>query len=44
MQSSLNTMKSHVEQLDEDVKCVKKDIQSLETNMNSLGNVFDSVK
>ena len=46
MQSSLNTVKSHVEQLDKDVdvKCIKKDIQSLETNINSLGNAFDSVK
>ena len=26
MQSSLNTMKSHVDHLDEDVKCIKKDI------------------
>ena len=26
MQSSLNTMKSHVDHLDEYVKCIKKDI------------------
>ena len=44
IRGSLDTVKSHVNKPNTDVTSVQSDLRNLESNVSSLGNVFDSVK
>ena len=44
IQGILKSMKMNLSKLVEKLKCTNTDFQTLESNMDSLGNLFDSVK
>lgn len=43
IRGSIDAMESRAKKLDNDVKSVKSEFKNLETNVSSLGEVFDSV-